>query len=261
MWDILLYLPSELALALRKGKADYLFTFPWAEPCGHPSFDAERPESINVLTGDLFSALLVRAKVDAFSRVAQMARANLNGQIPKNIGELQTNALKFTFKRFQQKKVQASDFLEDLRCCSLICPIPDSFWPALGQHVSSDRLDKLKKMMAILTRFHVDDEFWLESAVQYMSRCLWAQNEFHTIILAASQLAICYPSSPAKQLLVEMSQRAQGLLKAREIEIEMGAMKPWQRSSPTLKKSIRVGPRASRPKKDRDDEDGEKGGK
>ncbi len=258
MWDILLYLPSELALALRKGKVDYLFTFPWAEPCPHPAFDVDRAEVINVLSSDLFSALLVRAKVDAFSRVAQMARANLNGQIPRNINELQTNALKFTFKRFQQKKVQASEFLDDLRCCSLICPIPDSFWPALGQHVSHDRLEKLKRMMAILSRFHVSEDHWLEPAVQYMSRCLWAQNEFHTIILAASQLAICYPSSAAKQMLVEMSQRAQGLLKAREIEIEMGAMKPWQRSSPTLKKSIRVGPRASRLKKERDDE-GDKG--
>ena len=255
MWDILTYLPSELALALRKGKDNFLFAFPWKEPCAYSEWDVDKPEATNIHGSDLFAALLVRAKVDAFARVTRMAKANLNGKVPRNLNELHVNALKFAFKRFHQRRVQAPEFLDDLRCCALIDTIPDSFWEALGQQITGDRLDKLKRSMKLLERFHQDHDVWLEPAVQYISKCLWLQDAFEVIALASSQIAICYPNSAVKPLFIEMAQRAQGLMKAREIEQTMGSMKPWQRSAPSLKKSIRVGPRSAQGRRDKKDED------
>lgn len=258
MWDILTYLPSELALALRKGRENFLFAFPWKEPCAYGEWGIEKPEAINIHKNDLFLALIVRAKIDAFARVTRMAKANLNGKVPRNLSELHVNALKFAFKRFQQKKVHAPEFLDDLRCCALLDSIPDSFWNALGQHVNAERLDKLKRSMALLQRFHLEPDQWLEPAVQYISRCLWAQDAFETIALASSQIAICYPQSSVKPLFIELGQRAQGLIKAREIEQTMGSMKPWQRSAPSMKKSIRGGPRSAQGRREKkDDEKGD----
>jgi hypothetical protein len=260
MWDILTYLPSELALALRKGRENYLFAFPWKEPCAYGEWDIEKPEAINIGKNELFLALVIRAKVDAFARATRMAKANLNGKVPRNLQELQINALKFAFKRFQQKRVQAPEFLDDLRCCALLDSIPDAFWGALSQQVNAERLEKLQRSMKILERFHLDPEQWLEPSVTYISRCLWAQDAFEIIALASSQIAICYPNASTKPLFVELGQRAQGLMKAREIEQTMGSMKPWQRNAPSMKKSIRVGPRSAQGRRDKKDENKEEGG-
>lgn len=251
MWDILLYLPSEVALALKSKGKYYLYAYPWANPTEYNEWDYERAEVINVIDGDLLTELTARAKVYAFSRIAEIARANLNGKIPKNIAELQSNGIKFAFKRYQQKKMTAGEFIDDLKNCAIIATIPDSFWPALGEHISPNKLEKLKSAMNSLSIFHPkDDDRWIERAAIYLSRVVWAQDDFHIITLSASQIAICYPDSVSRQALIELSQRAGGLLKAREIEAEMGSMKPWQRSSPSLKRSVRIGPAKAAYKKE-----------
>ncbi|WOF82161.1 hypothetical protein P5704_025570 (plasmid) [Pseudomonas sp. FeN3W] len=245
MWDILFFSSSELSLALRKGHQDYVYAFPWQKPYECPRWDFEsKPEAINLADDTLFIALLVRAKADAFSRAAQLARAQMNGKIPRTLDELQTGALKFAYRRLQQKKIPADDFLDVLRCCALLQPVPESFWDAMASHMREDRLAKLKKSMGVLTRFHAQDSLWIEPLFTYLSRVLWAQDQFQVISFAASQLAICYPDSVARQSLVELAQRAQGLMKAREIEQTMAGMKPWQRTGPTIKKSIRIGPKS-----------------
>lgn len=255
MWDILFYLPSEIGMALRKGGKDYIFAHPWKVPVLYSEWDDVRPEAINIRDEDLITEITSRAKTHAFARIAETARANLNGKIPRDVDELQSNGIKFAFRRYQQGKMTASEFIDDLKSCAIISKIPESFWPALGEHISQSKLNKLIDAMNTLSVFHENDEQWLDKAVTYLSRVVWSQDDFSLIALASSQIAICYPKSPSKQVFIELSQRAQGLLKAREIEAEMNSLKPWQRTSPSLKRHKRMGPASGSFKKSKKDDD------
>lgn len=258
MWDIVCFMPSQMALLLRKGKQDYIFSFPWKTPYPCPASDiSSRPEMINVPTDLLFSNLVTRAKVHAFARASHLARASANGQVAKNLESLQTGALKFAYRRLKMKQINASDFLDHLRCCAIIQAIPDSYWTALSSHMSPQRLERLQATMKLLEVFHQPESKWLEEATPYLSRVLWSQDAFEVIFMASSQLAICYPYCESKHALVEISQRAQSLMKAREFEQTEGSVKPWQRTSTMMKKSIRIGPKSSIGKKDAKKDSGE----
>lgn len=249
MWDILDFIPERVALVVSNKRGQHVFKFPWKSPAILNSMMSEKKaQQINVPDDALFHALLVRAKVHAFSVTSQLARAVMNGQVPRNLDELQRESIKFIFRRYRLKLMDPDTFMHNLTHCALLAPIPESFWDALSEHLGSNHLQKLKAASKLLERFHLPEDQWRQDALMYMSRVLWMKDQFEDIAFAAAQLAICYPESPLKADFSELSKKAKGIMASREIEADMANVKPWQKGPGGVRRTISSAPKVSRKK-------------
>lgn len=249
MWDVLDFVPERVALIVADTKGQHVFKFPWKKPSPLSSIRSHlKPQQINVPESELFLCLVVRAKVHAFSVTSQLARAVMNGQVPKNLEELQRESIKFIFRRYRAKHMDADTFMHNLTHCAMLAPIPGSFWNALSEYLGNQHLQKLKASSKLLEKFHLPTEKWHQSALIYMSRVMWMKDQFEDISLAATQLAICYPTSPFRTEFSDLSQKAKGILASREIEADMANVKPWQKSSSGFKRPTVHTPKTARKK-------------
>lgn len=251
MFDLVTYTDADLSLILRSRKTCYVYAYPWKEPVAcEPLLVDVRAEVLNVQENRLFAELTVRARFCAFDQICRLARNGLNGRIPTTLQQIHTEALKFALKRFEKSFVTGEDFVAMLRSAALIFPIPSGFWARLEEFLSADGLEKLKQSMHALSIFHeMSHESWITAVYTYMDKVLWFADEFDKIQTVCAQLAIVNPDHSHKEMLVALGSKAKSMITRARIEAEQANAKPWQRSGPGMKKTVRSGPPSKTTKK------------
>ena len=251
MFDLVAYRDTDLSLILRSRKSYYVFAYPWREPVAYEAVVGEtRAEVLNLLGDRLFAELTVRARFCAFEQICRLARNGLNGRVPSSLKQIHTEALKFALKRFEKSLISGEDFVAMLRSAALIAPIPEGFWSRLEGFLSDDGLVKLKQSMQALAIFHeLSLDAWIVAVYTYMEKVLWYKDEFDQIQTVCAQLAIINPEHGQKDLIVALGAKAKSMIFRARIEAEQVNAKPWQRSGPGMKKTVRSGPPSKAPKK------------
>ena len=251
MWDLVSYVDRDLSLLLKERKGSFaLYGYPWKEPvqAATPA-DAGKPEAINVPTNRLFAELTVRASFCAFNQITRLARGSLNGKIPTSLDQLHTEALKFALRRFEKEQIGSDDFIGMVRSAALITQIPGGFWGRLASFLNPVTLEKLRQSMSSLSIFHQPDKAgWLDAQFTYMSKIVWFADKFDEIQTNCLQLAIIFPDHVLKDEFTELGRKAKSMLMRSQIEADQANQKPWQRSGPGVKRTVRGGP-PSRPVK------------
>jgi hypothetical protein len=264
MWDIIAYVDTEISLLLKQRDVYYVFKYPWQEPKALPTFlTTPRPEAINVPTEKLLLELIVRSRLYALEHLCNLTRGALKGLPAESERELVTEALKFALRRKKMNLISASEFIKMLTSCALIGKIPESFWVACGAEIAEGTLEKLKGSLDALEVLHPRNSDWLIAAAEYLSRVLWAGNQFSTIETTCRQLSFLHAKSSLGDVFADLRKKATSMIQREEIEKDLLNQKPWQRNAVPTKKTIRIGPqsksRSERPaegavKEDDDDE-------
>lgn len=257
MFDLVTYTDADLSLILRSRRSFFIYAYPWKEPVAcEPLLGDLRAEVLNVHENRLFAELTVRARFCAFNQISRLARNGLNGRIPTSLQQIHTEALKFALKRFEKGLIGGEDFVTMLRSAALVAPIPPGFWSRLEQFLSQDGLEKLRQSMDALTIFHeMRHEAWVDAVYAYMEKVRWFADDFEPIQAVCSQLAIISPEHPLKDSLVNLGAKAKSMVTRAAIEAEQANAKPWQRSGPGMKKTVRSGPAAKSIKKPSSEEE------
>lgn len=251
MFDLVTYTDADLSLILRSRKTYFVYAYPWKVPVAcEPLLGDVRAEVLNVQEDRLFAELTVRARFCAFDQICRLARNGLNGRIPTSLQQIHTEALKFALKRFEKSLISGEDFVAMLRSAALIAPIPNGFWARLEQFLSADGLVKLRQSMQALAIFHeMSQEAWVVAVYTYMEKVVWFADDFDQIQTVCAQLAIINPDHGHKEMLVALGSKAKSMLTRARIEAEQANAKPWQRSGPGMKKTVRSGPPSKAAKK------------
>ena len=251
MFDLVTYTDADLSLILRSRKTYYLYAYPWKEPVAcEPLLGDVRAEALSVQENRLFAELTVRARFCAFDQICRLARNGLNGGIPTSLQQIHTEALRFALKRYEKSFISGEDFLAMLRSAALIAPIPNGFWARLEEFLSADGLLKLKQSMQALAIFHeMSQEAWVVAVYSYMEKVVWFADDFDQIQTVCAQLAIIHPDHAHKDMLVSLGSKAKSMITRARIESEQANAKPWQRSGPGMKKTVRSGPPSKTAKK------------